>query len=235
MTISEKIEILKEKIPQVYEAGKQNFEDSLVNYITNNGNRTYYTQAFRTAAFYEDNLIDFKGQCTPTESSYMFYNMKGTHVPLGIDLSNINTDSADVLNNLFGYCPELLEIPDLNIPTPKKYYMTYGNCYKLHTIHGKIRTDENTVFTDTFREDHALQNIEIEGTIGQNYFDVHRSKKLTVASLLSILTALSKDSSIASGKSITFSTVHKSVIEADADCLEQYNLAISAGWTIAYA
>lgn len=230
MSIAEKFEVIAD---EVYEKGKKDFEDSLVNYITNNGSRTYYSQAFRTAAFYKDNLIDFKGRCTPTDSSYMFYNMKGTHVPLGVDLSNINTDNADVLNNLFAYCSELLEIPDLNIPTPKKYSITYGYCYKLHTIHGKIRIDENTVFSATFREDHALQNIEIEGTIGQNNFDVHWSKKLTKASLLSILKALSL--SITETKIITFSTAHQSIIETDPDCQPYWQAAKNAGWSFVYA
>ena len=236
MSIAEKFEIIAD---EVYEKGKKDFEDSLVNYITNNGNRTYYEQAFRTAAFYKDNLINFKGRCTPIDSSYMFYNMKGTHVPLGVDLSNINTDSANILNNLFAYCSELLEIPDLNIPTPKKYSVTYGYCYKLHTIHGKIRTDENTIFSSSvFREDHALQNIEIEGTIGQNGFDVHWSKKLTKASLLSILKALSLN--ITETKTITFSTAHQSIIETDPDCKPYWEAAKKdpnsdePGWTFMY-
>ncbi len=203
MSIADKLTTIAENTSKVYEAGKKDFEDSLVNYITNNGSRTYYSQAFRTAAFYKDNLIDFKGRCTPTDPSYMFYNMKGTHVPLGVDLSNINTDSADILNNLFAYCAELLEIPDLNIPTPKKYSATYGYCYKLHTIHGKIRTDENTVFSaSAFREDHALQNMEIEGIIGQNNFNVQWSKKLSGASIVSIIEALSTTTS---GLTVTLS------------------------------
>lgn len=233
MSIAKKFEVIAD---EVYEKGKSDFEDLFAKGFTNNGTRTYYSYAFRTASFNADNVIDFKGMCKPTDVTQMFYNMQGTHVPLGVDLSNINTDNADVLNNLFAYCTKILEIPDLNIPTPKKYSATYGYCYMLHTIHGKIRIDENTVLSSSiFREDHELQNIEIEGIIGQSNFDVHWSKKLTVASLLSILTAISKDSSIASGKSITFSTVHKSVIEADADCLEQYNLALNAGWEILFA
>ena len=97
----------------------------------------------------------------------------------------------------------------------------------------KIIINENTVISATwFSEDRGLENLTIEGTIGQNNFSVKDCKKLNVESLLSILTALSKN---VSGKSITFSTVHKDIIETDAQCLEQYNLAINAGWTIAYA
>ena len=201
---------------------------------TDNGNRTYYLHTFRTSAFYEDNLIDFKGLCKPTTASYMFYNMNGTHVPLGIDFSNINVDDAEAITALFAYSSSILEIPDLNIPILKKLSAVYGWCQKLHTIHGKIRVDENTSFSSTlFREDYALENMEIEGKIGQNNFNVKDCKKLTKASLLSILKALSLD--ITTTTTITFSTEHQSIIETDTDCKPYWEAAKNAGWSFVYA
>ena len=79
-----------------------------------------------------------------------------------------------------------------------------------------------------------LENIVFEGTIGQNFW-FNMCTKLTVASLLSILTALTKDSAKASGKTVTLATAHKAKIEADTACTAQLNAAIAAGWTVAYA
>ena len=227
MSIAEKFEVIADA---VYEKGKRVLAKS----ITDNGTRTYYYRAFQTSAFEED--ADFYGLCKPVTAGYMFYNQTGKYLPKGVDLSNIDVSAALEKNaNLYAWGSKILEIPDYNMPALEIYNVTYGYCYSLHTIQGKIKVNKNTEYSSTFTNCTELANIELEGTIGQNGFNVQWSKKLTKASLLSILTALSNDSSIATGKSITFSTVHKDIIEGDAECLEQYNLAISAGWTIAYA
>ena len=49
---------------------------------------------------------------------------------------------------------------------------------------------ENQVFTGTFLNCIALENITIEGTIGQNGFDIHWSTELTAESIDSIVRAL---------------------------------------------
>lgn len=96
-----------------------------------------------------------------------------------------------------------------------------------------LKTDGSQTFTTyTFRAS-TLANITFEGVIGNSiWFNV--CKDLTTASLISILTALSKDSTLATGKTITFALVHQAKIEADADCTEQLNAAVAAGWTVAY-
>ena len=114
----------------------------------------------------------------------------------------------------------------------------FAYCTNLVTIE-KLIVNENTPMTSWFGNGTdlsstiKLENLEIEGKIGQSGFKVSAQKKLTKASILSILKALSLN--ITETKTITFSTVHQSVIESDAQCLEQYNLAISAGWSIVYA
>ena len=113
MSIAEKFEVITDA---VYEKGKSDFKDLFAKGFTNNGTRTYYSYAFRTASFNADNVIDFKGMCKPTDVTQMFYNQKGTHLPSGIDLSNINVSTVGVVDNLFGYSSLLLEIPDYNMP-----------------------------------------------------------------------------------------------------------------------
>lgn len=79
-----------------------------------------------------------------------------------------------------------------------------------------------------------LEEVRFEGSIGQDGLSFAPCPKLSVESLRSILTALSKDSTYASGKTVTFNTASKSVIEADTECSTQLALAVSAGWTVAY-
>ena len=80
-----------------------------------------------------------------------------------------------------------------------------------------------------------LEEVRFDGVIGQTGLGFNNSAKLSVESLRSILTALSKDSAQASGKTITFNTASKAKIEADYECATQLADAVAAGWTIAYA
>lgn len=132
----------------------------------------------------------------------------------------------------FGNCLNLELIEDVGLKVGY-YYCTFWNCTRLKTIE-ILRSNVDCVFASAFYQCKSLETIPIEGEIGQN-FDIHYSPLLTTASLLSILTALSKDSAYASGKTATFNTASQAVIEADSACSEQLALAVSAGWTIAYA
>ena len=111
-------------------------------------------------------------------------------------------------------------------------YMINGNVPKIVEL-VILKSDGSQIFnTLSFSVIH-LENISFEGMIGNNiWFNV--CTKLTTASLLSILTALTKDSAKASGKTITLATAHKAKIEADTACTAQLNAAITAGWTVTY-
>jgi hypothetical protein len=65
----------------------------------------------------------------------------------------------------------------------------FARCPYLKTIR-KIVVNETTTFSGWFIEDTALENITVEGTIGQD-FDIHWSTKLSAASIASIMGALS--------------------------------------------
>jgi hypothetical protein len=56
----------------------------------------------------------------------------------------------------------------------------------------KIIIEEDIIIQNWFVNDYALENITIEGTIGQNGFDIHWSTKLSKSSILSILNACNK-------------------------------------------
>ena len=242
MSIAEKFEVIADA---VYEKGKKDEYDKFWDVFQQNGSRTNYASAFVAGTFDFRNFYP-KYDIKVVNSGVMaFYNWKNYSTTFakgslkqrledcGVKL---DTSQAVELNNCFSY-GVFTEIPtvDLSNATRGTSVLFGYNYSSLKTIE-KIIISENTVIaTNWFHSDTGLENLTIEGVIAKNNFNVQWSTKLTKASLLSILTALSKDSSIASGKSVTFSTEHKDIIETDAECLAEYNRAINAGWTVAYA
>lgn len=230
MSIAEKFEVIAD---EVYEKGKEYIWDV----VQQGGTRKDYSMAFY---LWDIDYIRPKYKITPTDvasGNQTFYKCKIKKIEKEyFDFSQkpYGTSGTHGWYYTFSTCTNLEEIPDIGMQAAINYSYCFSWSGKLHTIE-VIRCDKGTTWNGAFTSCNNLQNITIEGTIGQNNFNVKDCKKLTVASLLSILTALSKDSSIATGKSITFSTVHKDIIEGDAECLEQYNLAISAGWEFLYA
>ena len=238
MSIAKKFEVIADA---VYEKGKKDEYDKFWDACQDNGNRTYYVSAFvGNQGWTKDNFYP-KYDIKPVGGAIqLFYAWETGSFNLKQRLEEckvvLDTSKATSMTNAFNYS-KFTELPtiDLSAMTTASSGIFSNNYGYLKTIE-KLIVSENTAIGSWFGQNcQNLTNLIVEGTFAKSNFNVQYQNKLTTASLLSILTALSKDSSIASGKSITFSTVHQSVIEADADCLEQYNLAISAGWTIAYA
>ena len=238
MSIAQKFEVIAD---EVYEKGKKDEYDKFWDSFQNYGNRTGYQSGFAGKGW-NDKTFKPKYDIAPIGnlgSAFQETELKDLAGALNECGVVLDTSQATTLTNLFYYSYLLITIPTIDSRGSTEsnvFSKTFSTCRKLKTIEKLIlKEDGSQIFSSTFSNCLELENIVIEGTIGQNGFNVKDSKNLTVASLLSILTALSKDSSIATGKSITFSTVHKDIIEGDAECLEQYNLAISAGWEFLYA
>jgi hypothetical protein len=108
----------------------------------------------------------------------------------------------------------------------------FANNVKLKTIRKLIITDKVT-FVGWFTDCTALENIVIEGTIGQNGFDIHWSTLLSADSLKSIITALSTTTT---GLTVTLPTTAQANYEAKYGTGSWSVLvATRSNWTIAYA
>ena len=238
MSIAEKFEVIAD---EVYEKGKKDEWDKFWDAFQDYGNRTkypshgFYGAGFNANNFYPKYDIKPQGSCVN-----LFYAWETTQISLKqrLEECGVKLDTSKVTNftQAFNYS-KFTELPiiDLSSMTSASTNIFSNNYGTLKTIE-KLILSENTAINSWFGQNcQNLEKLIVEGVIAKSGFNVQYQPKLTVASLLSILTALSKDQSIASGKSVTFSTVHQSVIEGDADCLEQLNLAVAAGWTIAYA
>ena len=231
MSIAEKFEIIAD---EVYEKGKKDECDKFWDVYQENGKRTNYMYAFygwKDEVFYPKYDIKPTGNLASSFFLSTINNLKTRLEECGVVLDTANVSG---LSSTFQGCYNLTVVPPLDVINCTSLTNVFYNDIKLIEAEF-INLQSETTFANVFVACGELTDLRITGTIGQNGFNVKDCKKLTVDSLLSILTALSKDSNIASGKSITFSTVHQSVIEGNAECLEQLNLAVNAGWTIAYA
>lgn len=235
MSIATEFEVIADA---VYEKGKKDEYDKFWDSFQNKGKRTNYQNGFAGKGW---NGTTFKPKYDILPIGNLGSMFQETEIK---DFESIlkecnikfSTAQGTTLARLFYFSYNLISVPEIDSrgsTGSDVFASTFGTCKKLKTIRKLILKDDGSQpFSSTFSSCTELEDIVIEGKIGQSGFNVKDSTKLTTASLLSILTALSKE---VGGKSITFSTAHQSVIESDAQCLEQYNLAIGAGWTIAYA
>lgn len=109
-------------------------------------------------------------------------------------------------------------------------YSIFNNCANLVTI-DKLIVKENITYNSWFNACPALENLTIEGVIGQNGFNVQWSTKLSKASITSIINALSTTTS---GLTVTISkTAVNNVFAGGSEGDEWLNLvATKNNWTI---
>ncbi len=220
--------------------GRQKQYDEFWDRYQDYGKRTQYYAAFCCVGYDAWDFDNFKPKydIKSINAQYMFWNFGSTkNVPLNLKqhLSDIGIEMD------FSQCKGMYQvfigsrfthIPYLNCSQSQEIYQTFQNSPYLETIDG-IYLTKSAVFVDPFKDCSKLANITFEGEIG-NSIDFHWSPLLTVESLRSILTTLSKSSSTANGKTLTLNTASKAVIEADSECSTQLASAVAAGWTVAY-
>ena len=237
MTVAEKLTKIAENEPKVYNAGKQEYYDKFWNAFQYGGRRTMYNYAFIQGGWTTE-LLKPKYTVKAQQANYMFY---ANPIP-NLDLSDPIYDFSKCILFSQWICNSLIvKVPKIDASKVSQgcYYM-FNNATKLETI-VELVLPATTAMTygqatrNTFQNCTSLKNITITGTIANTGFDLHWSTNLTIESLTSILTALSKDSSIAAGKSITLPLAAQDKINANTTAKAQYDSAIAAGWTIAFS
>ena len=244
MSIAEKLTTIAENMQKVYDAGKAAADDSggyeegysqaesdFWDALTDNGNRVFYEYAFSRSGF---EYIRPQHKIVPTSRSIGMFsfsqNLKKIEKQY-FDLSKcqITTQSAGTGGHYspFYSCTDLEVFEDVGLQ-PGGYYLTWNSCHKLHTIE-VMRVLETTKFEAPFSGCYALENLTIEGTIGQNGFVVKYSP-LSHDSLMSIITALKDYSTDTSGTQwvVTLGTENLNKL-TDAEKA----IATQKGWTLA--
>lgn len=163
-----------------YDEGKQDEYDRFWNILQNNGNAAGVNYYYKFA--YSSNGAGW----TDENFNPKYPLICATGVTGGACLFYANTGITDTK----------VPIVVLGNNTGSTFY----NARKLVTIR-KLTVNKNTAFTNTFQNNDALENIVMDGEIGQD-FDIHWSTKLTKASIESIMATLS---TATTGKSVSFS------------------------------
>lgn len=195
MSIADKLTTIAENEQRVFEAGMSKAESDFWDEVQANGNRTDYEYAF---AKWGCEYIRPKYKVTPTERTIMMFNgnplLKKVEAKY-FDLSKVRASQTSATGghyNTFTNCTSLEEIEDVGMPAGT-YDATYRNCQKMKRI-AVVRSTADTMYEKAFLYDWALEDLTIEGVIGQNGFNVGDCP-LTHDSLMSIINALATKTS----------------------------------------
>lgn len=213
------LDAMAENIPKVYEEGKQAEYDAFWDTIQRKGAGANYIYAFAYSRFYADGVD--------------LYNPK-----YDIVISESQTNAGTYV---YAYSNA---ITDTKVAIYANKHAISGMFYeasKLKYIRKLVMQKSTTMNSYTFRNCAALEELNVEGVIGQNGFDVHWSTFLNKASIESIIHALSAETE---GLAVTLSkTAVNREFGIDVDDpstypegSEYYNLRQSKSkWTINYA
>lgn len=201
----------KSGIDEVFDAGT----DALWDAIQFNGTRTGYESAFLE---WGAEYIRPKHKVIPT--GYAVRNMFAFCPNLKkieseyFDFSQVPTNDTNYGNGwylTFTGCPSLEEVEDIGMKAGY-YYRTWRNCPNLKTI-AVVRFNASTMIANAFDGCTSLENVTIEGTIGQSISFV--DSPLTLESAKSVINALADNLANPGTKTVTFSQSTKDLLEAE--------------------
>lgn len=186
-----------------FDIGRKAQYDEFWDAVQNFGKRTAYNYGF---IFWGDNAFYPKYDIKPVGWSDAIFNNSGI-VNLKQRLLDcgvvLDTSKATGLQNLFSGCTNITNIPIISAISTSNCNGMFHSNNKLVEIEKLIlKSDGSQTFSNTFGYCYLLENLTIEGTIGQNGLNLQWSDKLSRASIESIINALSTTTS---GLSITLS------------------------------
>lgn len=212
MSIADKLTQIAENEQRVYEAGKKAEADFFEDEFHGYGKRVAYSYAWCrwTTEMFRRTFHNYKS-LTTNDFEGTFYNSR-MDVDLPAFLEELGATINVVNPSRYAYQRTFknayfTRIGVIDVSTSEKngcyFSETFSACTKLKTI-DKIILNSNgaDLYNNAFSRCSALENLTIEGVIGQNGFSVQDCKLLSKASHISIVNALS---STTSGLTVTFS------------------------------
>lgn len=244
MTTAERLTAVAENVAKVYESGKTagatSEYDSFWNRYQDNGNRTQYAAAFGGLGWTAENLKPKYDVICVGNCAQMFYSsgFKGD-LAKHFEDSGITLDlsGATSTHSLFNTADKITRIGVINITASGNANSAlFAYCQSLVTI-DKLVVNATNTFVSWFQSCTALENLTVEGTIGQTGLTLQYSTKLSKASIASVINALSDSTS---GLSVTLSkTAVSTAFEtsagaADGSTSEEWAalVATKPNWTV---
>lgn len=184
-----------------FDIGKKTQYDEFWDGVQNFGKRTSYNGVFfqwGDAAFYPKYDLIPIGNASSMFQQIKVKNFKQRLIDCGVtlDLSN-----ATNVNYLFSVA-EVTHVPVIDTTSASSLASIFYNCRIVDIEKLILKSDGSQTLSASFQWCESLVNLIIEGTIGQNGLDLRWSTKLSKASIISIINALSTTTS---GLSITLS------------------------------
>lgn len=230
------------EVDAVFEAGKDAVLNDFWENYQDGGNRELYQYAFD---YMNDDVFKPKYGITSkvTNIDRLFYRYKGTKGPmifiengLPFDTSGVKVSFGLIFSGVITASPKISTISLSSIGSIFCY------AYELKTIQElELKEDgSQSISTDMFGYCSKLENLIITGTIGKNGFDIHWSTKLSKASILSILNALSATTTsltVTLSATAVNNAFETSAGAADGSTSEEWTtlIATKPNWTISLA
>lgn len=224
-----KAEDMAALVGEVFESGRNDAHAVAWNAIQQNGERKNWSFAFYGSTWNESNFRPIYDIVVVSASESMFNtngigDLKNHLLSLGIRL---DFSQAQTLSNTFAYS-KITNIPVLDFSAATKIVQVFDTARSLVTVE-KMTVTTQAVFNNAFRSADSLENIIIEGTIGQNGFDVKWSP-LTHDSLMSIINALAdySNSTSTETRTLTIGETNRAKLTDD-----ELAIAEMKGWEVA--
>ena len=231
MNSAEKLVEIAENVPKVYEAGKKAEWSEFWDVVQQNGEKTNYSELFYKNYIFSEETFKPKYDMHCTNANTMFYSW-GRYLPT--DLIKcfkrqgvvLDTSQATDTQSMFGYAYGITAVPTIDLTSSPESTSQFNYASSLVTIEKLIVTAENT-YSNTFNRCSSLENLVIEGTIGQNGFNVQNSP-LTHDSLMSIINALAdKAGDTSETWTVTLGSSNKNKLTS-----EELLIAENKGWQV---
>lgn len=187
------------------DTGGKSFYDEFWDTYQDNGNRFAYYYAFAGFGWNDDSFNPKYNIIPKYYGIYCFCYSKITDIAESLKKCGVVLDTTlcTDFSAFFAYS-KTKTVPLLNVAAATSTLTNlFNDCLDLITIE-KLIVSENVRFhSSTFFRCEALENLTIEGTIGQNGFNVQWSTKLSHDSLMSIINALKDNSRTDTWNTIT--------------------------------
>ena len=235
MSIADKLTQIAENEQKVFDAGAKSEYDRFWDSYQYYGELRYYKYSFAGRGWNGETFKP-KYDLIPTSASAMFQEF-GTNQSKTWDLVEILNNQGVVLDTSNLTNPEYLmyaarfsHIPVINLINASRLNYVFMSS-PVTTIDKLILKDDGSQgFTSVFLNCTNLENLTIEGKIGQNGFSVSSSTKITHDSLMSIINALQDKTGDTSGTSWVC-TLGATNLAKLTDAEKQ--IATGKGWTLA--
>lgn len=195
-TMSDKLVTIANNMEKIYQSGKSDYMDHFWDVFQQNGERTYYSKAFRGFDF---TTFWPKYDIIPVDASGLFEAT--SHIEAGslkqrLDELEVKLDTSKCRNLAKAfYNTNFTEIPTIDL-TGVYSSESYNNTKLLFAYNQSLETIEKiiinagTYYNDWFDNSFNIANLTFEGVIGTSNFKFDHARALTHESLVNIIDAL---------------------------------------------